>query len=59
LDELGFSWRGGPVFVEELTAVLLVASRVLRRQDGCAGGEAVGQRIERRAPLAGFGSRTG
>jgi hypothetical protein len=57
VDELDLGGSLGLVFVLELRAVELVGGRVLGRQNGGLAGEAVGERVERGAALAGFGAR--
>ncbi|MGP0071766.1 MAG: hypothetical protein ACLPWF_07520 [Bryobacteraceae bacterium] len=59
LSELGLSWRGGLVFVEELAAVELVGGGVLSSEDGGAAGEAVAEGILGRTLFAGGGAGSG
>lgn len=59
VDELDFGGGGRLVFIQKLLDVASESGRVLRGEDGGAGGEAMAQRVERRALLAGLGARAG
>jgi len=59
VDQLGFSGRGGLVFVEEGAAVRFVCSAVLGWENWRRGGEAVTEGVARGALFAFRGARAG
>ena len=59
LDELGFGGVFGAVFSQEGFGVALIRGVVLGRQDNGLAGQAVAQRVERRALFTGFGTGAG